>query len=120
MGVAGPVFLPVAGLGGDRGPTTSPGSGSLHYVRIRLAIDGWRAIAVEESPSFRGIRNAMPPSEATTLAEAICQLRKALAPGLPVGLTTEYLVRLQNALEVAERAVRAERWARERYEFEGE
>jgi hypothetical protein len=45
----------------------------------------------------------MPPSEATTLAEAISQLRKVVAPGLPVGLTTEYLVRLQNALEVAER-----------------
>jgi hypothetical protein len=59
-------------------------------------------------------------SEAATLADAISQLRKVLAPGLPVGLTTEYLVRLQNALEVAERAVRAERWAREGYEFQGE
>jgi hypothetical protein len=75
---------------------------------------------MEELPSLRGNRNAMPPSEAATLAEAISQLRKVLAPGLPVGLTTEYLVRLQNALEVAERAVRAERWAREGYEFQGE
>jgi hypothetical protein len=77
-------------------------------------------MVVEELPSFSGKRNAMPPSEATTLAEAISQLRKVLAPGLPVGLTTEYLVRLQNAVEVAERAVRAERWALEGYEFEGE
>jgi hypothetical protein len=77
-------------------------------------------MAVEEFPGFGGNGNAMPPLEATTLAEAISQLRKVLAPGLPVGLTTEYLVRLQNALQVAERAVRAERWAREGYEFQGE
>jgi hypothetical protein len=47
-------------------------------------------------------------------------MRTVLAPGLPVGLTTEYLVRLQNALEVDELAVRAERWAREGYEFQSE
>jgi hypothetical protein len=76
-------------------------------------------MAVEELPSFPGNRT-MPPSEAMTLAEAISELRKVLAPEPPLGLTTEYLVRLQIALEVAERAVRAEQWAREGYEFEGE
>jgi hypothetical protein len=76
-------------------------------------------MALEQLPNFHG-GNAMPPSDATTLAEAISQLRKVLAPEPPLGLATEYLVRLQNALEVAERAVRAERWAREGYEFEGE
>jgi hypothetical protein len=103
-GAAGPVFLPVAGLGVDPDPTTSPGSGSsgcVHDIAARnrrMESDG-----CEELPRLRGKRNAMPPSEATTLAEAISQLRKVVAPGLPVGLTTEYLVRLQNALEVAER-----------------
>jgi hypothetical protein len=76
-------------------------------------------MAVEELPSFPGNRT-MPPSEAMTLAEAISELRKVLAPEPPLGLRTEYLVRLQNALEVAERAVRAERWALEGYEFQGE
>jgi hypothetical protein len=53
------------------------------------------------------------------LTEAISQLRKVLAlEGL--GFTTEYLVQLQNALEVAERAVRAERLTREAHEFQGE
>jgi hypothetical protein len=52
------------------------------------------------------------------LSEAISQLRNVLA--LPTGLTTDHLIRLQNAIEVAERAVRAERWAREGYEFLGE
>jgi hypothetical protein len=32
-------------------------------------------MVVEELPRLRGKRNAMPPSEATTLAEAISQLR---------------------------------------------
>jgi hypothetical protein len=54
------------------------------------------------------------------LTQAIDQLRKVLALELPLGLTTEYLVQLQNAIEVAERAVRAERWAREGSEFRGE
>jgi hypothetical protein len=85
-----------------------------------VSIDGWKAMALEELPSFRGNSNAMPPSEATTLADAISQLRKVLAPELPLGLTTDYLVQLQNALELAERAVRAERWAREASEFDGE
>jgi hypothetical protein len=52
------------------------------------------------------------------LSEAISQLRNVLA--LPVGLTTDHLIRLLNAIEVAERVVRAERWAREGYEFLGE
>jgi hypothetical protein len=76
-------------------------------------------MAVEELPSFRG-NSPTPPSEATTLAEAISQLREVLAPDLPLGLSADYLVRLQNAVDVAERAVRAEQWAREGYEFEGE
>jgi hypothetical protein len=54
------------------------------------------------------------------LAHAISQLRKVLASETPLGLTTEYLVELQNALEAAERAVRAERWARKGSEFQGE
>jgi hypothetical protein len=54
------------------------------------------------------------------LTRAISQLRKVLASEMPLELTTEYLVELQNALEVAERAVRAERWARKGSEFRGE
>jgi DNA-binding SARP family transcriptional activator len=78
-------------------------------------------MAVEELPSFRGNSSAMRPPEATTtLTQAISQLRKVLALERPRGLTTEYLVKLQNALEVADGAVRAERWAREGYEFQGE
>jgi hypothetical protein len=77
-------------------------------------------MAVEELPSFRGNRNAMPPLEATTLAEAISQLREMLAPELALGVTTEYLIQLQEAIEAAERAIRAERWARDGYEFQGE
>jgi hypothetical protein len=57
-------------------------------------------------------------NDAPELIEAISQLRSILA--LPIGLTTDYLIRLQNAIEVAERAVRAERWAREGCEFLGE
>jgi hypothetical protein len=56
-------------------------------------------------------------SDPPDLTQAISQLRKVLAIEPPLGLTTEYLVQLQNALEVAERAVRAERWAREGREF---
>ena len=56
--------------------------------------------------------------ETPDLTEAISQLRNVLA--LPIGLTTDHLIRLLNAIEVAERAVRAERWAREGYEFLGE
>jgi hypothetical protein len=52
--------------------------------------------------------------------QAISQLRQVLALEPPIELTTEYLVQLQNAIEVAERAVRAERWAREGREFRGE
>jgi len=77
-------------------------------------------MALEELPGIRGNSKSMPPSEATTLAEAISQLGKVLTPEPHFGLTTEYLVRLQNALEAAERAVRAERWAREGYEFQGD
>jgi hypothetical protein len=54
------------------------------------------------------------------LTQAISQLRELLALKLPLGLTTEYLARLQCALEMAEQAVRAERWAREGREFQGE
>jgi hypothetical protein len=54
------------------------------------------------------------------LTEAISQLRKVLASEGRLGLTTEYLVQLQNALEVAERAVRTERLTREACEFRGE
>ena len=85
-------------------------------------------MAEEELLSFRGDSSAMPlPPEPTMLRndppelmEAISQLRKVLALELPLGLTTEYLARLQNAIEVAERAVRTERWAREGREFQGE
>jgi hypothetical protein len=54
------------------------------------------------------------------LTQAISQLREVLASETLLGLTTEYLARLHNAIEVAERAVRAERWARDGYEFQGE
>jgi hypothetical protein len=94
-------------------------AGPLRGLPALVSIDGWRAMALEELP-FRGNSNATPPSEATTLADAISQLRKVLASELPPGLTTDYLVQLQNALEIAERAVRAERWAREVSEFDGE
>jgi hypothetical protein len=53
------------------------------------------------------------------LTQAISQLRKVLASDMPLVLT-EYLAQLRNAIEVAERAVRAERWARRGYEFQGE
>jgi hypothetical protein len=90
------------------------------FASYRLAIDGWRAMTVEELLSFGGNSIARPPSEATTLTEAISQLRKVLALELPLGLTTKYLVQLQDALEAAERAVSAERWTREGCEFQGE
>jgi hypothetical protein len=51
---------------------------------------------------------------------AIGRLRELLALEPPLELATEYLVQLQNAIAEAERAVRAERWAREGREFEGE
>jgi hypothetical protein len=54
------------------------------------------------------------------LTQAISQLRKVLASERRLGLTTEYLVQLQNALEVAERTVRTERLTREAHEFQGE
>jgi hypothetical protein len=54
------------------------------------------------------------------LTQAIGQLRELLALEPPLELTTEYLVQLQNAIAVAERAVRVERWAREGREFLGE
>ena len=54
------------------------------------------------------------------LTQAISQLRNALASEGWLGLTTEYLVQLQNALEVAERAVHTERLTREAHEFRGE
>jgi hypothetical protein len=54
------------------------------------------------------------------LTQAISQLREVLALEPRLGLTTEYLVQLQNAIAVAERAVRAERWVREGREFQGE
>jgi hypothetical protein len=47
-------------------------------------------------------------------------LRKVLASEGRLALTTEYLVQLQNALEVAERTVRTERLSREAHEFRGE
>jgi hypothetical protein len=59
-------------------------------------------------------------NDPSDLTHAISQLRKVLASETPLGLTTEYLVELQGALEVAERAVRAERWARKGQEFQGE
>jgi hypothetical protein len=54
------------------------------------------------------------------LTQAISQLGKALASERRLGLTTEYLLQLQDALEVAERAVRTERLTREAHEFRGE
>jgi hypothetical protein len=54
------------------------------------------------------------------LTQAISQLRDVLALEPSLGLPTEYLVQLQNAIAVAELAVRAERWAREGREFQGE
>jgi hypothetical protein len=56
-------------------------------------------------------------SDPPDLTQAISQLREVLALEPPLEWTTEYLVQLQNALEVAERAIRAERWAREGREF---
>jgi hypothetical protein len=63
------------------------------------------------------LRNDDPPDD---LADAISQLRKVLESEEQVGLTTEYLVRLQNAINAAERAVRTERLTREANEFQGE
>jgi hypothetical protein len=54
------------------------------------------------------------------LKQAIGQLRETLAAERLLGTTTEYLARLQTAIEVAGRAVRDERWKREGYEFQGE
>jgi hypothetical protein len=54
------------------------------------------------------------------LKQAISLLRQVLASETQRGLTTEYLVQLQDAIEVADRAVRAERWARDISEFQGE
>jgi hypothetical protein len=54
------------------------------------------------------------------LTQAINQLRTLLSLEPSLGMSTEYLVQLHNAIEVAERAVRAERWAREGHEFLGE
>jgi hypothetical protein len=58
-------------------------------------------------------------NEPPDLTQAINQLRMVLAAEVPLGLTTEYLIRLQNVIELAERAVRAERWVRDNYEFPG-
>jgi hypothetical protein len=63
------------------------------------------------------ISEILSHNDAPELIEAISQLRSVLA--LPIALTPDHLIRLQNAIEVAERAVRAERWAREGYEFLG-
>jgi hypothetical protein len=103
-------------LGVEPGPITSPGRGS--SALVNAAINGWRAMAVEELHSLGGNRD--PSSGATTLAKAISELRKVLSSEPPLELTTEYLIQLQNALGAAERAVRAERWAREGCEFKGE
>jgi hypothetical protein len=54
------------------------------------------------------------------LTHAISQLREVLASEERVGLTTEYLVLLQNAIHAAERAVRTERLTREAHQFHGE
>jgi hypothetical protein len=62
----------------------------------------------------------MFPNDPPDLKEAIGELREALAAERLLGLTTEYLVQLQTALEAAGRAVRDERWKREGYEFQGE
>lgn len=62
----------------------------------------------------------MLPNDPHNLRQAISQLREVLSIELPAGLTMEYLVQLQNAIEVAEQAVRAERWARESHEYRGE
>lgn len=59
-------------------------------------------------------------SDPPDLTQAITQLRDVLASEPALGLTMEYLAQLQNAIEIAERAVRAERWARQGQEFQGE
>jgi hypothetical protein len=58
-------------------------------------------------------------SEPLDLKRAMGQLREVLGSEM-AELTTEYLTRLHNVLEIAERAVRAERWARDTCEFKGE
>jgi hypothetical protein len=62
----------------------------------------------------------MLPNYPRELAQAISQLGEVLASEGRLGLTRDYLVQLQNALEVAERAVRTERLTREAHEFRGE
>jgi hypothetical protein len=71
-----------------------------------------------ERIDFEGV--TMLPNDPSELTQAISQLRKVLASEGRLGLTTEYLVHLQSALEVAERAVRTERLTRKAYEFQGE
>jgi plasmid maintenance system antidote protein VapI len=61
------------------------------------------------------LRNDQPD-----MTQAIGQLREVLALELPLGLTNEFLIQLQNAIELAEQAIRAERRAREGFEFSGE
>jgi hypothetical protein len=108
------------GLTSMGGLRTAKVTDGIIFASYRLTIDGWRAMTVEELLSFGGNSIARPPPEATTLTEAIRQLRKVLALEPPLGLTTKYLVQLQDALEVAERAVSAERWTCEGCEFQGE
>jgi hypothetical protein len=59
-------------------------------------------------------------SETPDLKQAIGQLREVLGSQMQAELTMEYLTRLHSVLEIAERVVRAERWARVAYEFKGE
>jgi hypothetical protein len=62
----------------------------------------------------------MMRSEPADMKQAIGQLREMLEAEMQVQFTTEYLSRLQSVLEIAERMVRAERWAQDAYEFKGE
>jgi hypothetical protein len=59
-------------------------------------------------------------SEPPDLKQAMGQLRELLGSEMQAELTTEYLTRLYGVLEIAERVVRAERWARDACEFRGE
>ena len=59
-------------------------------------------------------------SEPLDLKQAMGQLREVLRSEMQAELTTEYLTRLHSVLEIAERVVRAERWARDAHEFKGE
>jgi hypothetical protein len=75
--------------------------------------------ALPSTAAVRRLREEGAIVSEPELTEAISKLRIVLALETPTHLTDDHLLQLQAALEVADRAVRAERWAREGYEFRG-